>query len=201
MDARWRWAIWASVAMAAVLASSAAVVADTQPAKVSSVSGFEVAATPTQGQFVGSLGKGTALAGGYFYAKVIHQTLNEQGTGSVTAVCGTGEASSITVSPCNSGTPMSSVTVYLTSGKAVTGEFEYADSGSDSSNRGIVFEQNVGGTPSCPSRQYFSVADVVNFSQLHSSYEFSVTLTHYSYDLFGDCITYFATISGTMTLQ
>jgi hypothetical protein len=202
MDARLRWTIWASVAAAAVLASSAGVLADSSTPKVSSVSGFEIAATSTDGQFVGSIGKGTGLAGGYFYANVIHQALNEQSTGSVTAICGTGEVpspgTSQSASPCNSGNPISSVTVDLPNGKSVTGQFEYADLGPDQNNQGIVFES---GTGSCPATQTFSVADVVEFGNVYGSYEFSVTLTHYSYDFFGDCITYFATISGTMTLQ
>ncbi|MGC8474081.1 MAG: hypothetical protein ACP5PW_06720 [Candidatus Dormibacteria bacterium] len=193
MDARWRWTFGASVAVAAVLASSAAVLAGTG---VSSVSGFEIAATSTDGQFVGSIGSGTKLAGGYFYANVIHQVLNEQSLGSVTAVCGTGEQSSPDY-PCNSlpNPPISAVTVYLPSGASVTGQFEYAASGTGT-NQGIVFES---GTGSCPSTQTFSVGDLVDFGAGYGSYEFLVTLTHYSYDLFGDCITYFATISGTMT--
>lgn len=203
MGIRFRWTMWAGVAVAAAAVSSAGVLAATPSS--SNVSGFEIAATSTDGQFVGSIGQGTELAGGYFYANVIHQALKEQSKGSVTAICGTGEVpssgGSSIASPCNSGNPISSVTVYLPSGNAVKGKFEYADSGGGNSNQGIVFEGNSGGTSSCPARQYFSVVDLVNFNQLHDSYEFSVTLTHYSYDLFGDCITYFATISGTMTLQ
>ena len=198
MGIRLRWTIWTGVAVAAAVVSSAGVLA--AGTSSSNVSGFEIAATSTDGQFVGSIGTGTALAGGYFYANVFHQALTE----AVTAICGTGETSATPSPPfpCDSmDAPISTVTVDLPGGNAVTGDFEYADSGGLHSNQGIVFEGNSGGTSSCPARQYFSVADVVNFNQLHDSYEFSVTLTHYSYDFFGDCITYFATISGTMTLQ
>lgn len=192
MDARLRWTIWASVAVAAVVVSSAGVLASTRS---STVSGFEIAATSTDGQFAGSIGPGTPLGGGYFYANVIHQVLQESSGGDTTAICGTGESSSPSPYPCDSANPepVSTVTVYLDSG-SVTGQFEYAP-------QGITFEGNSGGTSSCPSTQTFLVSDVVNFSQKYGSYDFSVTLTHYSYELFGDCITYFATISGTMTLK
>ncbi|MHB1523795.1 MAG: hypothetical protein ACYCS9_02265 [Candidatus Dormibacteria bacterium] len=198
MDARLRWMIWASVAVAAVVVSSAGVLASTgSPKQVSRVSGFEIAATSTDGQFVGSIGSGTPLGGGYFYANVIHQVLQESPGGDTTAICGTGESSSSSPSPypCDSTNPepVSTVTVYLDS-RSVTGQFEYAP-------QGITFEGNSGGTSSCPSTQTFLVSDVVNFSKKYGSYDFSVTLTHYSYELFGDCITYFATISGTMTLK
>ncbi len=185
MGIRLRWTIWASVAVAAAVVSSAGVLAQTKPQTTSKVSGFEIAATSTDGQFVGSIGQGTALAGGYFYANVIHQALTE----TVTAICGTGESSYY---PCDSKTPqVSTVTVYLPNATSVTGTFAYAA-------KGIVF---LSGTGSCPATQTFSVADVVDFGGKYGSYEFSVTLTHYSYDLFGDCITYFATISGKMTQQ
>ncbi len=184
MGARLRWAIWGAVAAAAVVASSAGVLASTGK---SSVSGFEIAATSTDGQFVGSIGGGTPLAGGYFYANVVHQALQEGSLGAQTAICGTGESLS-SRSPCASAPgPVSTVTVYL-DGRSVTGQFKYAPGG-------IGFQS---GTGSCPSPQKFSVADTVTFGTPFSSYLFSVTLTHYSYDLFGDCITYFATISGTM---
>ncbi len=188
MDARLRWTIWASVAVAAVVASSAGVLASSGK---SSVSGFEIAATSTDGQFVGSIGGGTPLGGGYFYANVIHQALQESSAVD-TAICGTGESSSSSSpSPCNSSPdPVSTVTVYL-DGRSVTGRFDYAP-------KGIVLES---GTGACPSTQTFSVADTVTFGNPLGSYLFSVTLTHYSYDLFGDCITYFATISGTMSEQ
>ena len=194
MDARLRWTIWASVAVAAVVVSSAGVLASTRS---STVSGFEIAATSTDGQFAGSIGPGTPLGGGYFYANVIHQVLQESSGGDTTAICGTGESSSSSPSPypCDSTNPepVSTVTVYLDS-RSETGQFEYAP-------QGITFEGTSGGTSSCPSTQTFLVSDVVNFSQKYGSYDFSVTLTHYSYELFGDCITYFATISGTMTLK
>ena len=190
MDARLRWTIWASVAVAALVASSAGVLASSGK---SSVSGFEIAATSTDGQFVGSIGGGTPLGGGYFYANVIHQVLQEGSPGDQTAICGTGESSSSPTAPipCNSSPePVSTVTVYL-DGRSVTGRFDYAP-------KGIVLES---GTGACPSTQTFSVADTVTFGNPLGSYLFSVTLTHYSYDLFGDCITYFATISGTMSEQ
>jgi hypothetical protein len=189
MDARLRWTIWASVAASAVLVSSAGVLAS---AGTSKVSGFEISATSTDGQFVGSIGPGTPLGGGYFYANVIHQVLQESSHGDTTAICGTGESASL-IAPCDSSEPVSTVTVYL-NGQSVTGQFVYAP-------QGITFKGNFGGTSSCPSTQTFSVSDVVKFSNPYGSYDFSVTLTHYSYDLFGDCITYFATISGTMTLK
>jgi hypothetical protein len=191
MDARLRWTIWASAAVAAVVVSSAGVLASTRWS-TSTVSGFEILATPTDGQFVGSIGPGTPLGGGYFYANVIHQVLQESNTGDTTAICGTGESAS-QIAPCDSSEPVSTVTVYL-NGQSVTGQFVYAP-------QGITFKGNFGGTSSCPSTQTFSVSDVVKFSKPYGSYDFSVTLTHYSYDLFGNCITYFATISGTMTLK
>ena len=198
MGIRLRWAIWTGVAVAAAVVSSAGVLA--AGTSSSNVSGFEIAATSTDGQFVGSIGTGTELAGGYFYANVIHQALTE----TVTAICGTGESSSL-YAPCkDTNSPISTVTVYLPNGKSITGTFAYADVGSGS-YQGIVFKGNSGGTGTCPATQTFSVADVVTFGNQHGtqygSYEFSVILTHYSYDFFGDCITYFATISGTMTLQ
>ncbi len=191
MDARLRWTIWASVSVAAVVVSSAGVLASTRS---STVSGFEIAATSTDGQFAGSIGPGTPLGGGYFYANVIHQVLQESNVEDTTAICGTGESAS-PYAPCDSTNPepVSTVTVYLDS-RSETGQFEYAP-------QGITFEGNSGGTSSCPSTQTFLVSDVVNFSKKYGSYDFSVTLTHYSYELFGDCITYFATISGTMTLK
>jgi hypothetical protein len=191
MDARLRWTIWASVAVAAVLVSSAGVLASAGSSKVS---GFEISATSTDGQFVGSIGPGTPLGGSYFYANVIHQVLQESSHGDTTAICGIGESSSPIV-PCDSTKPgpVSTVTVYL-DGQSATGRFVY-------NPVGIEFRGNSGGTGSCPSTQTFSVSDFVNFSNKYGAYDFSVTLTHYSYDLFGDCITYFATISGTMTLQ
>jgi hypothetical protein len=191
MDARLRWTIWASVAVAAVAVSSAGVLASTRS---STVSGFEISATSTDGQFVGSIGPGTPLGGGYFYANVIHQVLQESSGGDTTAICGTGESSS-QIAPCDSTNPepVSTVTVYL-DGRSATGQFVYAPGG-------ITFEGNSSDN-SCPSTQTFLVSATVNFnSGKYGSYDFSVTLTHYSYDLFGDCITYFATISGTMTQQ
>ena len=188
-----RWAIWAAVGVAAMLASSAVVLASTGSS--SSVSGFEISATSTQGRFVGSIGNGTALAGGYFYADVIHQRLQEGAPGDVTAICGTGESSATAAPrPCSdTPNPISTVTVLLPGGSSITGQFQYADSGPD---HGIVF---LYGRGTCPAVQKFSVADIVNFGAVFGAYEFAVILTHYSYDLFGDCITYFATISGTMT--
>ncbi len=190
MGARLRWTIWASGAVAALVATSAGVLASSSESRVS---GFEIAATSTDGQFVGSIGGGTQLAGGYFYANVIHQALQEGSLGDQTAICGTGEASSSPTapSPCASSPgPVSTVTVYL-DGRSVTGRFDYA-------SKGIRL---LSGTGACPSPQKFSVADTVTFGNPLGSYLFSVTLTHYSYDLFGDCITYSATISGTMSQQ
>ena len=198
MGIRLRWTIWTGVAVAAAVVSSAGVLAQTIRQPPSNVSGFEIAATSTDGQFVGSIGTGTELAGGYFYANVIHQVLQESPASAVTtAICGMGE-STTDPPPCSNTNEsgnldeFSRVTVYLPTGESITGTFAYAD-------QGIVFKGNSGGTGSCPWTQTFSVADVVEFGNEYGSYEFSVTLTHYSYDFFGDCITYFATISGTMT--
>ncbi|MHB8324158.1 MAG: hypothetical protein ACYDHB_07025 [Candidatus Dormibacteria bacterium] len=154
------------------------------------VSGFEIAATSTEGQFVGNI-DGGPLAGS-FYANVYHEALS--GSGSF-AICGTEEDQS-SPSPCSLGA-LSTVTV-LTSGGSVTGEFAYA-------SKGITNLTNPMGVCSgrlfSTSTQTYSVVDTITFSA-SASYSFDVTLTHYLINLpksWGGCTTYAAQISGTLS--
>ncbi|MHB8333153.1 MAG: hypothetical protein ACYDEA_13330 [Candidatus Dormibacteria bacterium] len=158
------------------------------------VSGFEIAATSTEGQFVGTI-DGGPLAGS-FYANVYHQALSGKGT---FAICGTGDPAS---GSC-AGSAVSTVTVFTSSGSA-SGLFAYADDSSSVPPTGITNLTNPTGLCSgrlfSTSTQTYSVVDTITFSA--ASYSFDVTLTHYLINLpksWGGCTTYAAQISGTLS--
>lgn len=160
---------------------------------VPTVSGFEIAATATDGHFVGTI-NGGPLQGG-FYANIYHSAL-PTAVGGTAAICGTGEnaLSHYPPVPCSPAPgPISTVTVHLATGASLVGEFAYADPGiTNLTNPGGVCLPQLFSTAT----QKFSVSDAVTFGA--TPYAFVVTLTHYLINLgrFGGCQTYFATVAG-----
>jgi hypothetical protein len=185
----------ALVASAAGMALTLSTVAVSASTTVGTVSGFEISATSTDGQFVGVIGGGP-VAGG-FYANVIHDPLSASAP---VAICGTPDPSDATeksetpgslCDPSSTPPPISTVTVL---GGSLTGTFAEAD-------KGITNLTNPAGkcSPSLFSitTQKYEVAGTVTFGLV--PFAFAVVLTHYLFHNFGTCQTLFATISGTLS--
>jgi hypothetical protein len=62
---------------------------------------------------------------------------------------------------------------------------------------GTITNTNPGAN--CTNQTYRVVGDITQFNGNHTG-RFSVTLTHYRRSILGDCISYFATTNGTLTI-
>jgi hypothetical protein len=159
-----------------VLALIAVAVAQTAAFAASysdAVSGSEIYATSTEGRFAGHA---TGALPGYWYADVVHTPLS--GSPQTAAITG--------------GTFDLSTTL---DGQAalVTGVF----------SRGSVVQ--TGGFSGCTNQTYSVTGDLTNVGPYGGNQTgtgtFAAVLTHYRYSSYGYCITYAASIAGTVNLD
>ena len=139
---------------------------------VDSVSGFEIAATPTEGRFVGSA-SGSQRGG--WYIDVVHQPLSRTAPVAITG-------GSVNLATVLQGQPV-----------VVTGSFS---SGSVDQTGGFGGCSNqtfaVSGV--------LVRVGLVGAAQAVGGGSFNATLTHYQTEFFGRCVTYSASVTGAVSL-
>lgn len=159
----------AGMALAAVAVMQTAALAASYS---DAVSGVEIYATSTEGQFAG---QASGDLPGYWYADVIHTPLS-----------GSPETAAIT-----GGSFYLSTTVH-NQPSLVTGLF----------SGGSVVQ--TGGFAGCTNQTYSvtgNLTDVGLYGKRHAGTgTFAAVLTHYRYEAYGYCLTYAASIAGTVNL-
>jgi hypothetical protein len=161
---RWMFPVWAAAA-AIVIGSGLATAATTY---TDAISGYEYAATSTQGSFAGTA---SGDLPGYWKATVDHTALPD---------------ANIT------GGDFYLATYLNGSATSVTGNF----------TGGTV--KQISGFTGCVNQQYAVNGDLGNAGSGSTGTgdgTFTGTLTHYRTKIFGYCVTYSASITGTLTLS
>lgn len=149
------------------------------------VSGFEFQATSTQGRFAGTAsGQGTDGLWGAWSIVVDHRLLGSDTCGAPPYRCAqiTGGSFALAVT---SPTP-----------EFITGNFDSQDLHTD----GIVQESGFAGCMDQRFRIRDSMHSVGTGSQHTGTGAFAAVLTHHRRTVFGSCVTYAATVSGTVSL-
>lgn len=159
-----------SALLAATAVAALPLVAAASATYMDTVAGPEIFATSTQGKFVG---QASGALPGFWYANVVHTALSG---GSATITGGT----------------FSLATALSSQPAVVTGAF----------SGGSV--RQTGGFTGCANQTYAVSGNLIQVGPAggahNSSGIFLATLTHYRTQFFGTCVTYAASVAGTVSL-
>ena len=156
----------------AVLALSAAGVARGAQTYSDTISGHEYFATSTDGKFAG---RASGALPGYWNADVEHTPLCASCTPTATITGGTFEVATTL-----------NGSYALVTGDFVGGAVQVTNAGANCTNQTFTVDGDLG--------------NVGSWYSGSGSGTFSATLTHYRARVFGSCITYAASIAGTLSL-